>query len=190
MVGKKPIIGLLLTLAVSYLAYPYFTLYRLGQAIRSGDASTLESLIDWPAVREGIKEDICDLVVDEPPEAKAGNQLPPFGAGFVRGIAMNVVDSRVTPEGLAVMAQQTPEVPASRGDAGGAGIAWCGGACGVGLLRRAHTIRGRFHDIGRCPADQAANGSAGWVMDGDPGVDPRRVAQSGEQADLSSSARH
>src|SRR5678815_1340146 len=122
MVGKKPIIGLLLTLAVSYLAYPYFTLYRLGQAIRSGDASTLESLIDWPAVREGIKEDICDLVVDEPPEAKAGNQLPPFGAGFVRGIAMNVVDSRVTPEGLAVMAQQTPEVPASRGAA--VHVAW------------------------------------------------------------------
>jgi hypothetical protein len=108
MVGKKAVIGALLAVAVGYVVYPYVTLYRLGQAIRQGDASSLEALVDWPAVREGIKEDICDLVIDQPQEAKAGGQLPPFGAGFVRGITGNAVDARVTPQGLMAAAAQEP----------------------------------------------------------------------------------
>jgi hypothetical protein len=118
MVGKKPVIGALLVVALAYVVYPYVTLYRLGQAIRHGDASTLESMVDWPAVREGIKEDICDLVIDEPPEAKNGTQLPPFGAGFVRGIAANAVDATVTPEALvAVAGEQKSEAKPAQGAA-------------------------------------------------------------------------
>jgi hypothetical protein len=117
MIGKKAIGGALLTVALAYGVYPYATLYRLGQAIRQGDASTLQSMVDWPAVREGIKEDICDLVIDETPEAKANGQLPPFGAGFVRGIASNAIDARVTPEALVAAAQQPDAKPVSRGAA-------------------------------------------------------------------------
>ena len=57
-------------------------------------------MVDWGSVREGIKEDICDLVIDQPPQDQADGKLPPFGAGFVRGIATNVVDRQVTPEAL------------------------------------------------------------------------------------------
>ena len=32
--------------------------------------------------------------------------LPPFGAGFVRGIATNAVDRQVTPEALVAAAQE------------------------------------------------------------------------------------
>src|SRR6476646_5996170 len=98
MVGRKSVAGALLAVALAYVIYPYATLYRLGLAIRHGDATTLQSMVDWSAVREGIKEDICDLVIDEPKDARANGQLPPFGAGFVRGIAGNAVDAKVTPE--------------------------------------------------------------------------------------------
>jgi Protein of unknown function (DUF2939) len=111
MPGKKTFIGALLVVALAYVVYPYATLYRLGQAIRNGDASSLETMVDWAAVREGIKEDICDTVIDEPPEAKAGGQLPPFGAGFVRGITGNAVDARVTPQALASVAQEPTQAP-------------------------------------------------------------------------------
>ncbi len=102
----KPAIGAFLLVAGAYAVYPYVTLYRLGEAIRHGDAATLQSMVDWPAVREGIKEDICDLVIDDPQEVKVGSKLPPFGAGFVRGIAQNTVDARVNPENLAAAAKQ------------------------------------------------------------------------------------
>ncbi len=107
MVGRKPLIGALLTVGLLYAGYPYVTLYRLGQAIRNGDAAKLETMVDWYSVREGIKEDLCDLVIDEPKQAQAGDKLPPFGAGFVRGIATNAIDRRVTPEAL-VAATQDP----------------------------------------------------------------------------------
>src|ERR1700756_2395992 len=100
MVSKKPVVGACLAIVLAYGVYPYVTLYRLGHAIRHGDASALKSLVNWGSVREGIKEDICDMVIAEPPEAKTGSALPPFGAGFVRGIATNVVDKQVTPEAL------------------------------------------------------------------------------------------
>ncbi|MEJ0017057.1 MAG: DUF2939 domain-containing protein [Acetobacteraceae bacterium] len=104
-------IGAVVATVLAYGIYPYVTLYRLGEAIRSGDAATLESMVNWDSVREGIKEDICDLVIDQPQvQAQAGDQLPPFGAGFVRGIATNVVDKRVTPQALvAAAAQQQPD---------------------------------------------------------------------------------
>ena len=35
MMGKKPVLGALLAVVCIYAVYPYVTLYRLGQAIRS-----------------------------------------------------------------------------------------------------------------------------------------------------------
>jgi hypothetical protein len=117
MPAKKLLVGSLLAVAIAYLVYPYVTLYRLGQAVRNGDASSLETMVDWAAVREGIKEDICDTVIDQPAEAKAGGQLPPFGAGFVRGIAGNAVDSRVTPQALAAVAHEPVTASAPKNSA-------------------------------------------------------------------------
>jgi len=114
MAARKAAFGALLTIVIAYAVYPYVTLYRLGQAIRHGDQATLQSMVDWPAVREGIKEDICDFVIDDPPEVKHANQLPPFGAGFMRGIAMNAVDTSVTPEALVLAVQQPKASPAPK----------------------------------------------------------------------------
>jgi hypothetical protein len=100
----------MISVAVAYVAYPYVTLYRLGSAIQGADAATLESLINWPVVREGIKEDVCDLTTDEP-GPKASGALPPFWASFMRGIASNAIDQAVTPQAL--LAATSP-LPASR----------------------------------------------------------------------------
>ena len=54
-------------------------------------------------------------MIDETPEAKSGAQLPPFGAGFVRGIAANAIDARVTPQALVAVAHYPTAKPAPRG---------------------------------------------------------------------------
>jgi hypothetical protein len=94
--------------SVAYLCYPYIALYRLGEAIHGADAATLESMVDWPSVREGIKEDICDLVVDDP-NSSVPAQLPPFGASFVRGIASSTIDQKVTPQAIVAAAVAVPD---------------------------------------------------------------------------------
>jgi hypothetical protein len=103
MFPAKPILAAALVMGVGYAAYPYVTLYRLDNALHTGDAATLQALVNWPAVREGIKEDICDTVADSPETTSNDGKLPAFGASFVRGIAASSVDQQVTPEGLVGM---------------------------------------------------------------------------------------
>ena len=97
---KWPVLATCVALGAGYLGYPYATLYRLDTAMRRSDASTLQSLVDWYAVREGLKEDICDMVLDQPVKSRASNELAPFGSGFVRGMTGNALDHTVTPESL------------------------------------------------------------------------------------------
>ena len=100
MFAAKPILAAILAVGVGYVASPYVTLYRLDQAVRTGDSASLQRLVDWPAVREGIKEDICDGLAGDPGQQLERGKLPPFGASFMHGIATNAVDRAVTPEAL------------------------------------------------------------------------------------------
>ena len=107
---RWPLAATLLGVVVGYVAYPYVTLYRLGAAIQSADAATLESLVNWPAVREGIKEDVCDLVVDTPATVQRTDApLPPFGASFAQGIASSTIDQQITPQALLAAASVIPD---------------------------------------------------------------------------------
>jgi hypothetical protein len=113
--ARWPIFAMMLSIGAAYGAYPYVTLYRLGSAIRAADAGTLETLVDWPAVREGIKEDVCDLAADGP-APKNGTELAPFGASFMRGIASNAIDQAVTPQALLAATSPIPSrKPAPKG---------------------------------------------------------------------------
>jgi len=102
----KPLLAACLAVAIGYVAYPYVTLYRLGEALHSGDSQTLTALVNWPAVRDGIKRDISD----RPNAAVGTGELPGFGASFVTGIATRSVDQRVTPEGLVKAVRATAPV--------------------------------------------------------------------------------
>jgi Protein of unknown function (DUF2939) len=108
--ARLPLLAMVLSTSVAYVAYPYVALYRLGSAIQTADAATLESLVDWPAVREGIKEDVCDLATNDK-DPKASADLPPFGASFMRGITSSTIDQAVTPQALLAAATTVPPSP-------------------------------------------------------------------------------
>ncbi len=123
MVSRKRVIAALAVICVTYLAWPYVTLFRLADAIRRGDATTLQTLVDWDGVREGIKEDICDTVFEPPVKvASADVRLPPFGYSFVRGIAANAIDEQINPEAL-VSAARSSDIGAATSSANPP-IAW------------------------------------------------------------------
>jgi hypothetical protein len=111
--ARWPVLVVFVALGVLYAGYPYATLYRLDLAVRQADAATLRSLVDWYAVREGLKEDLCDLGSDDPADGQASNELAPFGASFIRGITGNLLDRTVTPETLVSMARGGREAAAA-----------------------------------------------------------------------------
>ena len=105
---RRWFLAVLPVLAVGYIAYPYVTLYRLAHAVADGDSRALSGLVAWETVRDGVKEDICDAVMDLP---EAGGpretKLRPFGYSFVRGVAANVIDANITPEAIASVANSS-----------------------------------------------------------------------------------
>ena len=90
---------LLVVMAALYVASPYIALWRLGAALRGGDAGFLASHVDWDAVRADMVQQVDNEIrgVTEPVAATADDELPGFGNGFVRGIAHRVVDRGLQP---------------------------------------------------------------------------------------------
>jgi Protein of unknown function (DUF2939) len=99
--------GLLLAgvLLALYVAYPYVTLWRLDQAILKADIPTLNTLIDWPELRQRLKAEAKLALID-----KAQTDIGQGGLGGLFGGALtallvptvvdSAVDATVTPEAL------------------------------------------------------------------------------------------
>jgi hypothetical protein len=102
---------LLFALVVLYVAYPYWSLHRLGEALEVGDESALKQHVDWPAVRSGLKDDFSGILSRETGRALASGNGEAAVGGLFASVIGNVlleplVDALVTPEGLAAMIRE------------------------------------------------------------------------------------
>jgi len=77
-----------------YAASPYFVLWRLDRALRSGDDAYVSHHVDWGAVRAGLIDDVGEAIRDDAAPPPNPHDLPPFGSSFVQGLASHVVDGR------------------------------------------------------------------------------------------------
>jgi hypothetical protein len=99
----KQIAALFVVLAALYVAYPYFALYRLGEALRVQDLDAVEGKVDWTRVRQGIKDDVnAALLAKIKPDDT--NPLAGLGVALAGTLASPVVDATVTPAGLVAVA--------------------------------------------------------------------------------------
>ena len=55
---KRMLLASSIVALVGYLLWPYVTLYRLDRAIGAADEIALEQLVDWAAVRDGLRDDM------------------------------------------------------------------------------------------------------------------------------------
>jgi hypothetical protein len=93
--------AVLALVAACYVCGPFVTLWRITRALDRDDLVALRGVIDWSAVRQGLKDDVTEGLIGMPQRTLvASNTLPPFGAGFLSGIAGTAIERAVTPEGL------------------------------------------------------------------------------------------
>jgi hypothetical protein len=99
----KKIAALIVVLAAVYVVYPYFALYRLGEVLRTQDVDAVEGKVDWPRMRQGIKDDVnaALLAKVKPDDA---NPLAGLGVALAGKLANPVVDATMTPAGLIALA--------------------------------------------------------------------------------------
>lgn len=104
---RKLILGaavLALLLAATWaVASPWIAMDGLRDAAREADRGSLEESIDFPALRASLKQQMREQIAQE--AAKRGEANPMQGAGalLASGFLDGVVDSVITPDGMAAL---------------------------------------------------------------------------------------
>jgi hypothetical protein len=108
--------GLLILSAVAvvgaYLAMPILTVRALVRAAETGDEAALERLVDFPAFRESLKEQLTGRLMAEMREDERTDDSALAGLGMLFGpmLVDGAVDMLVTPEAISAMVE-TAEAP-------------------------------------------------------------------------------
>ncbi len=106
----------LLALIGAYVGSPWWATHRLLEAVKSGDAPELERRIDFEALRPSLRDQIRDAVkarAAQDPDLR-DNPLAALGVLLVSGLADQVLDHVLTPEGFARLVQNAPDVDVDR----------------------------------------------------------------------------
>lgn len=107
----KPLIIVVVVIAiVAVLGYgyasPYLALDRLKRAADTRDAQTVSEYVDYPALRESLKEQVAGLLTRR--LHASGNPLAALGAMIGVALIGPMVDAYATPDGVAAVLNGMP----------------------------------------------------------------------------------
>ena len=88
--------------AGAWYGSPYYTVWRLSQAVKAGDAQGVARAVDFSAVRENLKPQLRAYLEAESAR-KPGSWLDRLGLAVASSLMGSAVDTVVTPETLTAM---------------------------------------------------------------------------------------
>ena len=95
-----------LVVAVVYVAAgPFITLHGMKSAIKARDPEKLSEYIDFPVLRTNLKEQANAVVIKEATAKMSDSPFGLLGMGLAAKLAEGIVESAVTPSGLANLMQ-------------------------------------------------------------------------------------
>jgi len=109
----KPVAIVIIVVAVvAALGYgyasPWLVLNRMKTAADTGDAATLSTYVDYPALRASLKEQLDQLLKRRIGAEHSSNPLLLFGAAIGQALIGPVVDAYTTPDGVAALLNGIP----------------------------------------------------------------------------------
>ena len=99
---KKYVIAVVAAVLLLYLASPYYSIWRFGEALRAHDMNALSARVDFDAVRGSLKQQIRDHFLGVLKKKKK-DRLAQFLAANAGDPLDQLIDAYVTPEGLAAI---------------------------------------------------------------------------------------
>lgn len=104
--------GLFAVLFLGYVAAaPYITVYQIRQAMIDEDYYALEDHVDFPRVRESIKEQLNAAMMVEMNKELQGNPFAAFGMAMGGVMVEKMVATMITPAGLSQLTKgEKPKV--------------------------------------------------------------------------------
>jgi hypothetical protein len=107
------VVAVLAVLALAaYVVSPFFYVSSLKSAFLAGDSSKLANLVDFPALRDSLKEEVATILTQQTKESPDSNQSP-FAAltAFVGPTFLNrAVDMYCTPDAIADFVKKNGQV--------------------------------------------------------------------------------
>jgi hypothetical protein len=104
---KKLLLPLVIVVVVAAAGWfymtPYFALQRLQHAAQAGDTEAMRDLVDFPSVRQSIKDEARHAVSSELGGRSRSGALGSLGGLLAGAVVDRVVDVAVQPEGIAAM---------------------------------------------------------------------------------------
>ena len=98
------IIALVVVISGYFYASPYLVLNNIKSAVEVGDSEKLSAYIDYPSVRQGLKDQFKAKILNDVATDKT-NEWQALGAKFASTMIDKVVDTMVTPEGVTLLLQ-------------------------------------------------------------------------------------
>jgi hypothetical protein len=97
-----PFLALVLCLGAAYLYFsPYIAFARLKMAAQKGDEQALSALVDFPAVRESVTGEVSHAVGSKLALGGRARGLGGIAGAFAGALSSHVVNTLVTPQGIA-----------------------------------------------------------------------------------------
>lgn len=109
---KAVVVTLVVLVVVAALGFlyasPYIALDRLKRAADARDAQTVNEYVDFPALRDSLKQQVAELLTRRVDIQKSGNPLAVIGAMIGAALIGPLVDSYATPDGVAAILNGIP----------------------------------------------------------------------------------
>jgi hypothetical protein len=99
------VIGLLVIFAIYLYASPYLVLNNIKNAAEQGDADKLSGYIDFPSVKQSMKDQVKAVMVKELASIKEQDGFEALGTMLGAAMIDPLIDGLVTPDGVALMLQ-------------------------------------------------------------------------------------
>jgi Protein of unknown function (DUF2939) len=109
------VVIIVITAILGYVyASPYIALDRMKRAADARDAQTVDEYVDFPLLRDSLKQQVGELLTRRIDTQRSGNPLALLGAMIGAALIGPLVDSYATPDGVAAILNGIPP----RGDPG------------------------------------------------------------------------
>ncbi|ENX33050.1 hypothetical protein F889_02981 [Acinetobacter colistiniresistens] len=104
---KISIVALLLLVVAYVYASPYLTIYQIRQALKNEDTTALAHFVDFPSVRQNLKDQFNAALLEKFPEDERGREggFAALGAMLASSMVDKMVDMMVSPQGVSMLLQ-------------------------------------------------------------------------------------
>ncbi|UUM28366.1 DUF2939 domain-containing protein [Acinetobacter colistiniresistens] len=104
---KISIVALLLLMMAYLFASPYLTIYQIRQALKNEDTTALAHYVDFPSVRQDLKDQFNAALLKKFPEDEQGREgsFAALGTLLASSMVDKMVDMMVSPQGVSMLLQ-------------------------------------------------------------------------------------